>query len=104
MDLKQFSRFLREVREEWHKPVRSKSIRNREKVIINAYERWAFDEIYIYVFAHDSIDPCVAIEELMELADDKACRTWDSDTNLMFNILYDICREVLDVLRAMKGE
>lgn len=104
MDLKQFSRFLREIREEWHKPLRSERIKNREIMAANTYERWAFDEIYLYVFHHDNLDERVAIEELMVLADEKACLTNSGDVNLMFNILYDICREVLDVLRAMKGE
>lgn len=103
MDIRYASKLLRETREEWHKPIKSKNVK-MELVAYRAYERWAFDEIYIFMMAHSSGDAILATQELLELAEEKASRAWMLDVSEMFSILCDICVEILDVLRFAEVE
>lgn len=90
-------RLIREIRSEWHKPINPKHGK-REQHEFNAYELWAFDEIYIWVLENDK-NPIDAIYELMELADDVQANAKMEHINFAFNVLYDMSEEVYDVLR-----
>lgn len=98
MNIGYASRLLRETREEWHKPIKSKNLKENV-VALRAYERWAFDEIYIFMLSHESGDPILATQELLEMSTDHAANAKMSEIDLMFTVLSDICVEVLDVLR-----
>lgn len=101
MTIRYASRLLREIRDEWHKPIRSKRL--MESVVkVSAYQRWAFDEIYIFMISHPSGDPIIAIQDLVDLADEAASNAKTNDVNLIFSTLCDISVEVLDVFRLME--
>lgn len=103
MDIKYASKLLRETREEHHKPIKSRNVK-MELVAYRAYERWAFDEIYIFMLTHPSGDPILATQELFELAEDKSSRAKMLDISEMFAILCDICVEMLDIFRFTEVE
>ena len=101
MTIRYASRLLREIRDEWHKPIRSKRL--MESVVkVSAYQRWAFDEIYIFMISHPSGDPIIAVQDLVDLADEAASNAKTNDVSLIFSTLCDISVEALDVFRLME--
>jgi len=100
MDITYAIKILKEIRSEWFKPIRSKTVSN-ERVINSGYTSWAFDEIYFWLLAHESGDPILAVEELKDIASDTANETSNEDKAVMFFILCDICEDVLEVWKLM---
>lgn len=100
MDLAYAIKILKEIRSEWHKPIRSKNVSNN-RLSVSAYTTWAFDEIYFWVLADKDSDPILAIQRLMELSDHVASTTTNEDKSVMFYVLCDICEEVLEVWKSM---
>lgn len=102
MSTRRALKIIREIRSEWHKPMRPGygKICQHE---LNAYELWAYDEIYIWVL-NSNTDPIAAVQELMDLADEIQANAKLDQINTMFNTLYDMSAEVYDVLRLIDLE
>lgn len=100
MDVKYAERLVREIREEWHRPITGKA--RKDIIVQRAIECWAFDEIYIFLLSYEDRDTMSAMEQMLAFGEDGAAKAKNADTNMIFNTLCDICNEIMDVMRLME--
>lgn len=84
-------------------------ISNLEEPIMNlpaaylsqsSYSLWAANEIFVYVLAHNELTPIEAVDAFVRQMDDYRKGRCE-DKNKIFNIAYDVAREIHNILVAM---
>lgn len=68
------------------------------KFAYRSYQKWALDEIRLYLLIRSDQNPIERIEDFRYQMDVAATRATTDSCNFMFSIAYDVASDVLDVL------
>lgn len=72
----------------------------RRRWLIQVYQRWAAEEMVLYLKQSTSDDLVFAAEQFAKMMDDFACRA-NENSKQMFSVAYDVAMEMIDYLCSL---